>query len=379
MTITAWPQPLVGDWLRRRGPFGALLDRYTRLHSSGRAAMYWALRGLNLDARTVVWMPAYHCGVEVQAALDAGLDVGFYRVRPDLAVDLDDLERRLERRPGPVVVVHYFGFGQPRIAAIDELCRRRQCLWLEDCAHALFSDHEGAALGTFAPLSIFSLRKTLPLFEGGALQFNPERVCATDRELRSPRRFPLSSAPLRFYAIETARQMIGDRPFSWYRRARGREVAEPTEWTDAFQERHRYPHALAAISYRMAASFDPESVAERRRANWRALDRQLEGTPGYCAVFDRLPAGVCPLFLPIRVSNRRAVMEALRGQGVETFAFGACRHPRLNAAEFQDADCLRNEIVCLPVHQGLTAARVEHIAAAARPLVAKYGIDAPSA
>jgi hypothetical protein len=173
--------------------------------------------------------------------------------------------------------------------------------------------------------------------------------------------------------------MLGDRPFSWYRRARGHELAEPTEWTDAFQERDRYPHGLAAISRRMAASFDPENVAERRRAHWLALDRQLDGTPGYCKVFDSLPAGVCPLFLAIRVSNRRAIRQALRGQGIETFAFAAFPHPRLDSAEFADADRLRDEIVCLPVHQGLSATQVEYLAAAARSLIAKYGAQSRSA
>jgi dTDP-4-amino-4,6-dideoxygalactose transaminase len=379
LTITALPQPHLNDWLRRRGPFGVALDRYTSLHASGRGALYWAFRSLHLDARAVVWMPAYHCGAEVQAALDAGLDVGFYRVGPDLAVDVDDLERRLRQRAGPVVVIHYFGFGQPGIAAIDELCRRQRIPWLEDCAHALFSDHEGAALGTVAPLSIFSLRKTLPLFEGGALQFNPERLSATDHAPPAPGHFPLSAAPLRLSAVETVRQLIGDRPFAWYRRARGHEVLEPTEWTDAFQERHRYPHGLAGISRRMAASFDPARVAERRRANWLDLDRHLERTPGYCKVFDTLPAGVCPLFLPIRVSRRKPLMEALRAQAIETFAFGACHHPRLDPMEFPEADRLRHEIVCLPVHQALTAPQVERIAAAARPLIAKYGTRSGSA
>jgi len=97
-------QPQALDWVARRGPFGATLAGYTSLHSLGRAAIYWAFRGLQLNPETIVKMSAYHCGVEVQAVLDAGLQVEFYGIRPDLTIDLDDLERRVvaQRDAGPI-------------------------------------------------------------------------------------------------------------------------------------------------------------------------------------------------------------------------------------------------------------------------------------
>src|SRR5215217_2045490 len=77
--------------------------------SSGRAAVHWAFRGLQLAPASVVWMPEYHCGVEVQAAIDAGMTVRYYRVQPDLTVDEAWLHGQLRAQPGPVLLVHYFG------------------------------------------------------------------------------------------------------------------------------------------------------------------------------------------------------------------------------------------------------------------------------
>ena len=151
------------------------------------------MRGLQLGPETTVKMQAYHCGVEVQAALDAGLKVEFYRVRTDLTVDLDDLEGKLRRRPGPAFVVHYFGFGQPDVTAVGEICKQLRVPWVEDCAHALFSSHLGRPLGNLAPLAIFSLRKTLPLPEGGALQVNRQPLEELDLPFALPPRGRFSS------------------------------------------------------------------------------------------------------------------------------------------------------------------------------------------
>jgi dTDP-4-amino-4,6-dideoxygalactose transaminase len=104
-------------------------------------------------------MPEYHCGVEVQAAIDAGLNVRYYRVSRDLSVDEEDLERRLRACPGPVLLIHYFGFAQPGVKRIAQLCQELGVTLIEDCAHALFSSHGEIPLGAFAPVSVFSLKE----------------------------------------------------------------------------------------------------------------------------------------------------------------------------------------------------------------------------
>jgi dTDP-4-amino-4,6-dideoxygalactose transaminase len=348
------------------------LAGYTGLYSSGRAAIYSALRSLHLSRDTPVWMPAYHCGVEVQAAIDAGFDVGFYRIRSDLRIDLDDLERRLRARPGPVLVIHYFGFAQPDIAELAAMCRRQGVMCIEDCAHALFSSHRGQALGTFAPLAVFSLRKTLPLCEGGALRVNRELLTEAERRVCWLVPDHGSTVAYRFYCLAVVRQLAGEPAIRLYRCLRRRKTDAPIGWSEAIQERHRYPDRLAAISRRVAASVDPAGILEQRRENWRILDARLAAVPGCGRLFEVLPEGTCPLALVLRVTRRTALKAAFMESGIEAFDWGTQVHPRFDTSEFPDSTRLREEILCLPVHQQLSEVHMKWIAEAAAHLIARH-------
>jgi dTDP-4-amino-4,6-dideoxygalactose transaminase len=49
---------------------------------------------------------------------------------------------------------------------------------------------------------------------------------------------------------------------------------------------------------------------------------------------------------------------------VETFVFGAYSHPRFDPAAFPETARLRDEILCLPIHDQLGPAQLRQIAAA---------------
>jgi dTDP-4-amino-4,6-dideoxygalactose transaminase len=301
-------------------------------------------------------MPAFHCGVEVQAAIDAGLNVGFYRIQSDLTLDFEDLAHKLSGQPGPVLVIHYFGLGQSSIESLAELCRTAGVTLIEDCAHSLFSRYRGRRLGDYAPISIFSLRKTLPLLEGGAVQIAAGGA-----------RPPIGASSLAAYQLYfkfAARACLGETFANAYRRWRWDADDSGSDPSPPNLEPDRYQDRMSALSRRLAAVADPERTVERRRSNWSALDALLCGTPGYCKVFETLPDGACPLFLPVWSADRRRLMKDLNALGVETFVFGAYPHPRLDTAAFPETARLRDEMLCLPIHDQLGEAQLRHIAAA---------------
>lgn len=120
---------------------------------------------------------------------------------------------------------------------------------------------------------------------------------------------------------------------------------------------------MSGWSRAIAAGQMPVFVMERRRANYSALDQRLRGSNGYAPVWDALPDGTCPLFLPVRVRNRSEVMRGLAKRGIESFRFGASSPYRLDEREYPEVQPLQQEILCLPVHQDLAASDVERIAA----------------
>src|ERR1035441_7352582 len=138
-TIGTYPDPSLTGLLYPAGPFAEALGGLESLHPSGRSALYWAFMGLRLPKVSTVWMPSYHCGVEVQAALDAGASVRFYPISDDLTFDPAQVVAKVKERIGPILVIHYFGFRQPGIDALARLCRAEGWVLVEDCAHSLFS------------------------------------------------------------------------------------------------------------------------------------------------------------------------------------------------------------------------------------------------
>jgi dTDP-4-amino-4,6-dideoxygalactose transaminase len=313
-------------------------------------------------------MPAYHCGVEVQAVIDAGFRVEFYGVRPDLSVDLDDLERRLSQHPGPVFVIHYFGGSQPDLAELAALCQRHGVPLVEDCAHGLFSRDRGQPLGASAPVAVFSFRKALPLCEGGSTRIDEEQLERLGLRAVMPAAARRSFWPYRFYARRLARGIVGERLAHVYSRRRQR--AAPI--APSFQDGTRYDEALSAVTWRVAASCDPAQVVSRRRANWIALDRRLKGVFGYRNVWTTLADGWSPWCFSLFVHERDALASTLIASGIGCFAWGEDPHPALDASRYPAVAETRRRILCLPVHQQLSESHMDRIADVLTPLLARH-------
>jgi perosamine synthetase len=360
--ITICLHPRWRNFWATAAPFRDTLRSYAGLFASGRAALHWACRGLNLPARTVAWMPSFHCGVEVHAALTAGFDIRFYRILPDLSVDEDDLRRKLDLAAGVVLVIHYFGFPQPGIERLADLCRVAGSVLIEDCAHSLFSAKGEVPLGSFAPLAVFSLQKTLPMFDGGALQVNRRHLTSP---FKSPPPNVFSLSPYLDCVKSLARQLGSGAITEMYRRwsgPRNLPTAANFDVPCRKDSPQGYTHRLSALSRHFAEANDPFLEVSRRRKNWTILREFISGLPRFESVFDQLPASVCPLVFPIRHSQRDALKRYLAAHRIESYRFGAYAHPAYDVAAFPDTCALRETILGLPVHSGLTENHLRRVA-----------------
>ena len=68
--------------------------------------------------------------------------------------------------------------------------------------------------------------------------------------------------------------------------------------------------------------------------------------------------------------GRTEIVLRLQGAGVEAFIFGMFHHPAMGQDEIPGARALREEILCLPVHQDLGDAELDRLAAVLAPLLA---------
>jgi perosamine synthetase len=346
-----------------------------KLYHFSRDALHALFGSLGYPERTPVWMPSYHCGMEVRAAADAGLTPRFYRVKKDLTVDEEDLAKGLRDTPGPVLLIHYFGFPQPGTLSIASLCHQFGVPLVEDCSHAFLSRLGGCELGAFGQAATFSLYKTLGTLDGGALR-------ADEAELGSltGRRFALSTQSTQpAIALDAYRK----RRQPWHATSRFSQNGRRTHEALAvrFEERVMaarrrifegewlYGRGISRLSLALIQRLDSAMVFERRRQNYLQLDSLLNCATGYRPVISELPVETCPLYLPIFVRRRAEILVRLQAALVETFIFGMFNHPAMDTAQFPESHNLREEILCLPVHQNLNERDLRRMASLLCPLL----------
>lgn len=373
--------PNISLRLLSRNPSRSMTDALQlapKLYHFSRDAIHALFSSLGYPSNTPVWMPSYHCGMEVRAAADAGFSPHFYRVNKDLSVDVGDLAARLRAQPGPVLVIHYFGFPQTGLLSIASLCHQVGVPLIEDCSHAFLSRLGGRELGTFGQAATFSLYKSLGTSDGGALRADEKELeRLTRRHCVLPAKRRPSTIAWRAYQ-KKIRLLSGSAPFLGWRGRKTYDALAAGFATRAARARRRifegewiYGRDISRLSHALIQRLDARMVLERRRRNYVRLDSLLRGIPGYDPVRSELQPETCPLYLPVFVPHREEVLIKLQSALVETFIFGMFNHPAMDTGRFPESRRLREGILCLPVHQNLDECDLNRIASLLRPLLAR--------
>jgi|GEM_PF-1244973 len=371
--IHSHPHASMRVLVRPRSPAMAdALQLAPRLYHFSRDAIHSLFGALSYPSRTPVWMPSYHCGMEVRAAADAGFAPRFYKINKDLSVDVEDLARGLRDEPGPVLLIHYFGFAQPGTLSVVTLCRERGVPLVEDCSHAFLSRLGERELGTFGQAATFSLYKTLGTSDGGALSVEQTELSRlTGHQFSLP---PTKTRPtIAWHAGRRKRRATaifrqnGRRHQEELARRFGDRVVAARR--RIFEGEWIYGRGISRLSLAVIQRLDTGMVVERRRRNYLQLDSLLRDVLNYRPVPLALPAETCPLYLPIFVRHRPEILVKLQAALIETFIFGMFSHPAMDTERFPDSRVLREEILCLPVHQDLEEFDLRRIASALRPLL----------
>jgi perosamine synthetase len=148
-------------------PFSAPQVRYFYFARNG---LWHLVKTLGLEGREIL-APSYHHGVEVEAMLDAGAKLSFYRVGRLMDIDLEDVERRIGPQTAALHMTHFVGFPGPA-REMKAIADRHGIPLIEDCAHALLSRVNDEPLGQIGDVSLFCLYKGLPVPNGGAIVVN---------------------------------------------------------------------------------------------------------------------------------------------------------------------------------------------------------------
>lgn len=156
--------------------------RHVFLVSSGKAALYLILKGLRslFPERDEVIIPAYTCFSVPSAIVKAGL-----KVKPcDIDQDTFDfnqscLKAAINSKTLCVIPGHLFGIPSD-MDAINDLCRSRGVVVVEDAAQSMGGKYKNRRLGTIGDVGFFSLGrgKNITCGAGGIILADKEAIAS---------------------------------------------------------------------------------------------------------------------------------------------------------------------------------------------------------
>jgi dTDP-4-amino-4,6-dideoxygalactose transaminase len=340
---------------------------------SARVAIFQAIAALGLRAGDAVALPAFCCGSEVEPFIHAGLTPRFFRVTDTLDPDAASFKAALDGSVA-ALATHYFGFAAD-LSVARAACRAAGVPLIEDCAHALYSKDSSDWVGAQADVAIFSVVKSLPVPDGGALimrvptKATPSPGSAPRRQLIAKRTrsllirhfqaHPVRAVSWAAHLPHAAKHRLG-LASSGPNRETQAGLAEFAGFDPLLGDTQISPRSM-----RLLAQTCHGQVKTVRRRNYQRLLEAVRDVPGLRLLFPSIPEGTCPLALPVAaadpVSFRRTLAAA---PGVGVTQMWPWFHPSVPWDEFPFETTLKRSTFILPVHQSLHESEIRRIIAA---------------
>lgn len=370
-TLPALPRSPVFGWASVCAPPAAaalphlLRWPHQRLATSGRAALWLALRALQLPAGATVLLPSFHCETMVAPVLALGLLPAWF------AIDergLPQVDRLPDEGAAAIVVAHYFGRAQS-LAAVRQWCDARRVALIEDCAHCLHGIAGERPVGGWGDFAIASLTKFLPVPEAGLL-------------VSAQRPLPpllLTPAPLR-RQLQALVDLLERRPArGWdgalvglWRRLRRRPATAVTRFAAAASEADaatlmaaadlaRVGERPSAIAAALVRSLPLGGAMARRRANFQRLAQGLAGVPGTRLLWDPRAAAAeraVPFVLPLWAEEPDGLYLAMRNAGLAVSRWNR-RWPGTPSVPGDAGPGWSHHVLQLLCHQSLQASDID--------------------
>lgn len=270
--------------------------------SSARAGWRLILEGVRFPVGTSMLLPAY---VGITDREGSGISdpiqatrtpYTLYPLDDHLRPSLEGLEAMLRTGKHPLLlIVHYFGIVHVDLVKLKELCMRYQTLLVEDCAHVPWPFHNDSGPGSVGHAAFYSLHKSIAVACGGMLRVN------------------------------------------------SLDMALPV------------PKGVDCCDYRCLEQLlrtDMESVANKRRENYRWLANRLAHVDGLTVLFPNI-GDLVPHDFPILVHDgwREKLYFALMDENMPTIALYYRLIDAITPDAFPLSHALSSSILNLPVHQ----------------------------
>lgn len=337
-----------------------------RAVSSGRAAIFHALRILGVQKGDAVLVPSYHCPSIVAPVVALGARPLFYPLIVPGLPDTARISRQDVGRARAIIVVQLFGLPLD-LSGVRRWCDSNGIPLVEDCAHSILGQAGVLPVGQWGDFATASLTKFLPVSELGLL-YSWRRPIPSFKLSRSSLRSELKGVfdPLQIAANHGRLGLLGTVVRAVFRRREEQRKSrsahddftrkqesvdvEPT-FLDCDLERIEHKPSLASCL--ISRLSDWAVIAERRRHNYRRMfslfcDAGL-GNP----LLESPPEGSAPYVLPLLVEDCTSLYPAMRRLGFPVYRWDRA-WPGTTTTENDLAGEWRYRLLQIPVHQSYT-------------------------
>lgn len=347
----------------------------------GRYAVHLICQLLGIGRGDRILAPAFNCGAEIDPFVWAGAQVDFYRVDGQAQIDVTDMMRRFTPATRLVYVSHFFGWPQQmdRLAA---WCAEKGLFLVEDCALSLFSHGPDNTIGRTGQAAIYSFVKSLPVPDGGALVLNNKSLDGLPAMNATPRlrdTFRNGLPLVKKWFMNTnqlwQRSMLTRNLLnkSWLKKgAEGECQIEREMPAGNYFDPRKIGCSMSRVTQGIISRTKPHEIIEIRRRNYHCLHNALNSEPSIRLLYKELPDNVCPLALPVYVSDRSRWAASLEERGILVGGWPSY-HRGFDWKMFPEARILKNNLLTLPVHQKLGPGHMQYIAECVKSIGRDYG------
>jgi dTDP-4-amino-4,6-dideoxygalactose transaminase len=304
------------------------------LLSSGRDCIYFILDSLKLNNNHKILLPSYLCHTILCPIKEKKLNYSFYKINKNLEVDLNDLRKKIKKeKPNIILIINYFGFIQPNLSKIKEICQKKEIKLVEDNVQSFLSPHQ--TMGDFV---FNSYRKFIPTPDGAFLLG------------KFPKKVKINNSPKKF----TSKRFTGGilktlKIFKNYYR----NLFSSSEKKDI--DNYKKPARMSKISKYLLNRINLEKISIKRRRNYSFLSKNLNNSE-IIPLYTNLDPQTTPLGFPIICKSEKEKIK-IKENLIRNKIYPPIHWPlpeEVSKNEFKESWNISKCIMTLPIDQRYT-------------------------
>ena len=358
MIVLSRPSPNIKVLLSNGRPFDKPKNSF--YFDLGRQALLFAILSLGVKKGDLIAVPAYICNSTIQPLKDYGIFIHFLDVENDLSISTGNVKNAINSHNiKAVLLVHFFGFYQD-VGKILNICSAQGVKVIEDASHGFLLDFFSNGDSIKGDAIIYSIRKTLPVKDGGVVRFDSKLEKKTIVECIKCSSYIDDIKYLTIRCVEILATKMGVNIYKT-------SFTKVKNFARRSSQMSKYFLNITpcAPSYQLGKYLANDqylrSVKTHIRSNYINLDIQLKAL-GFKLLFDH-PEGNIPQCIVI-FDEKGGLHNYLRDCGVGAWRWPFEEIPEevlKNATRYPKTILFDKRLVMLPVHQSLDKSRIDYI------------------